>query len=72
MFALVSGPIGPGFSTMPQGIGVEMQDLQPTAFYGAADPELPAPFINALEPVGFMQALDQSLHAHQGEPRLND
>jgi hypothetical protein len=46
-------------------VGVEVQDLQPAAFYGAADLQLPAPFVEALQPATLMEALDQGLDAER-------
>src|ERR1700688_2296666 len=50
---------------MLQHFGGEMNNLQPCAIYHAADFELLAPFIDALQPATLMEALDQGLDSHR-------
>src|SRR6202043_2539465 len=50
---------------MLQHVGREMNNLQPCAIYHAADFELLAPFIDALQATTFMEALDQGLASHR-------
>ena len=50
---------------MLQHVGRKMKNLQPSAIYNAADFELLAPFIDALQPAALMEALDQGLDSHR-------
>jgi len=42
-----------------------MQDFQPTSAYHAANFQLPAPLIDALQPAAFVEALNQSGDSHR-------
>ena len=48
-----------------QCVGRQVENLEPSAIYHAADLQLPAPLIDALQPTGFVEALDQSGDSHR-------